>query len=130
MTWLLGLLGGLPSILSKGLDYYIARSNGDVQKAIALMQADQALIQARRDVMIAGMSHPIWWLGWALFVMPLGIYWCKVIVWDKVLQFWTHGTTDPLTGLIGAWAGTIVLGLFGLQVGSGLVGDILNRLFK
>jgi hypothetical protein len=130
MTWLLGLLTGLPGLLSKGLDYYIARSNGDVQKAIALMQEDQALIQARRDVMIAGMSHPIWWLGWALFVMPLGIYWCKVIVWDKVLQSITHGSTDPLNGLVGEWAGYIVLGLFGLQVGTGLVGGILNRVFK
>jgi hypothetical protein len=127
MTWLLGLLTGLPSLIGKGLDYYTARSNGDVEKAIALMQADQALIAARRDAMIAGMSHPIWWLGWALFVLPLGIYWTKVIVWDKVLAL---GSTAPLTGLIGDWAGTVVLGLFGLQVGSGLIGSILNRVFK
>jgi hypothetical protein len=127
MAWLLGLLTGLPSLIGKGLDYYIARSNGDVQKAIALMQADQALIAARRDATIAGMNHPIWWLGWALFVLPLGIYWCKVIVWDKVLAL---GSTDPLSGMVGDWAGYVVVGLFGLQVGSGLIGTILNRVFK
>lgn len=127
MTWLFSLLTGLPGLLSKGLDYYIAKANGNVQEAVALMQEDQALIQARRDVMIAGMNHPIWWLGWAMFVMPLGVYWCKVIIWDKVLQSVTHGYTDPLTGIVADWAGYIVLGLFGLQITSGVVTSVFGR---
>lgn len=127
MTWLWGLLTNLPGLLSKGLDYYIKRADGDVAKAIALMEADRVRIQAQRDITIAGMSHPIWWLGWALFVLPLGIYWCKVIVWDKVLKL---GTTDPLTGFVLEWGAAIVLGMFSLQVGTGIVGAILNRVVK
>ena len=127
MSWLLSLLTGLPSLLSKGLDYYIKRADGDTQKAIALMVADQARIAAQRDITVAGMSHPMFWWGWGLFVFPLGIYWAKVIVYDKVLAL---GSTDPLTGFILEWAGWIVGGLFCLQVGTGIVGGILNRVVK
>lgn len=127
MTWLWGLLTGLPGLLSKGLDYYIKRADGDVQKAIALMEADKARIAAQRDITVAGMSHAVFWWGWGIFVFPLGIYWCKVIVYDKVLKL---GSTDPLTGFVLEWAGWIVGGLFCLQVGTGIVGGILNRVVK
>lgn len=30
--------------------------------------------KAQRDLGIASMSHPVWWLAWALFVIPVGIY--------------------------------------------------------
>lgn len=127
MSWLFGLLTGLPGLLSKGLDYYIKRADGDVQKAIELMKADQARLTAQRDITLAGMSHPVWWIGWAMFVFPLGIYWCKVIVYDKVLAL---GSTDPLTGFVLEWAGWIVGGLFCLQVGTGIAGAIINRVVR
>ena len=93
MTWLWGLVTGLPGLLSKGLDYYIAKANGNVQKAIALMEADKVRLMAQRDVTLAAMNSRVWWMGWALFVFPLGIYYAKVIVWDKVLGW---GVTDPI----------------------------------
>lgn len=127
MNWLLSLLSGLPGLLSKGLDYYIKRADGDVQKAIALMEADKARLIAQRDITLAGMSHPIWWAGWALFVFPLGIYWAKILVWDKVLKW---GTTDRLDGFVLEWAGWIVGGLFCLQVGTGIAGAIINRVVR
>ena len=40
-----------------------------------------------------------------LLALPVIIYLWKVIVWDKVLGL---GTTDPITGDVGVWAGTIV----------------------
>lgn len=124
MNWLLSLLSGLPGLLSKGLDYYIKRADGDVQKAIKLMEADQARLAAQRDITIAGMSHWPYWVGWSLFVFPLGIYWAKVIVWDKVLAW---GATDPLTGIIADWAGYIVLAMFGMQVSANIIGRLFKR---
>jgi hypothetical protein len=127
MTWLLSLLSGLPSLLSKGLDYYIKRADGDTQRAIALMAADQARIAAQRDITVAGMSHPIWWAGWLLFIAPLGLYWVKVVLWDKTLGL---GTTDPLTGFVLEWSGWMVGSIFCLQVGTGIAGAIINRVVK
>ena len=40
-----------------------------------------------------------------LLALPVIIYLWKVIVWDKVLAW---GTTDPILGDVGVWAGTIL----------------------
>jgi len=134
MTWLAGLFSGFPDILKsifslgeKGLDYYIKRADGDTQRAIALMVADQARIAAQRDITIAGMSHPIWWAAWIGFIFPLIVYWNKIVIYDKVLGW---GSTDALTGFALEWGGWMVGGLFCLQVGTGIVGGILNRVVK
>jgi hypothetical protein len=55
------------------------------------------------------------------------VYWNKIIIHDKVLGW---GRTDPLDGFVLDWAGWIVGGLFCLQVGTGIVGGILNRVVK
>lgn len=123
MTWLLGLITSLPGLFNKGLDYYIAKANGNVQKAIALMEADKVRLQAQRDVTVAAMATWFYWIGWSLFVYSLGIYYAKVLVWDKVLGL---GRTDPLTGAIAEWSGLIVLSLFGMQVAN----SIINRVWK
>ena len=46
----------------------------------------------------------------SLFALPLIIYFWKTIVYDKVLGW---GTTDTLTGMIGDWAGLIIVAYFG-----------------
>lgn len=123
MTWLWQIVTGLPGLVSKGLDYYIAKANGNVQKAIALMEADKVRLLAQRDVTIAAMNSRIWWFGWALFVFPLGVYYAKVIVWDKVLEL---GVTDRLDGAVAEWSGIIVLSMFGMQ----LANSIISRVWR
>ena len=114
MIW--AAIKGVLGLASKGLDFYLAKTAGDVKKAIALMEA-------QRDVTIAAMGSWVWWTGWALFVFPLGVYFTKVIVWDKVLGL---GATDPLTGFVLEWSGWIVLSIFGMQVAN----SIINRVWK
>jgi hypothetical protein len=75
------------------------------------MKTEQAWLAASRDVQIAAMNTVTYWIGWALFVFPLGLYWAKILIVDKIIGW---GTTDPLTGLVADWAGIIVLGLFGI----------------
>lgn len=120
-----GFIKGLFGFGSKALDVYLAKANGNVQEAIALMAADQARIAAQKDITVAAMSHPIFWVMWAMFVAPLGVYWNKILIWDKVLGW---GATDPLTGFVLDWSGYIVTSIFCLQVGTGIVAGILNRL--
>jgi hypothetical protein len=113
MIWtILGWLTGKGTdIISKGLDAYIKKADGDVAKAIEMMKVEQAWLSATRDVQIAAMNTVTYWVGWSLFVFPLGFYWSKILIWDKVFSL---GSTDPLTGIVADWAGIIVLGLFGI----------------
>jgi hypothetical protein len=127
LTAIPDLIKGVFSVASKGLDYYIKLADGDTQRAVALMAADQARIQAQRDITVAGFNNPVFLIGWALFIFPLGIYWSKILIYDKVLEL---GTTDPLSGFVLEWGGWMVSYLFGLQVGAGVVGAILNRVVR
>jgi hypothetical protein len=123
-----GFFKGLFGFGTKALDVYMAKANGNVQEAIALMAADQVRLNAQRDVTLAAMNHPIFWLGWIFFVLPTGFYYAKSLVWDKAFHL---GITDPITDpLITQWSTMIVLSIFGLQVGTGLVGSLLNKLIK
>lgn len=121
MIW--AAIKGALGLAAKGLDFYLAKTDGDVKKAIALMEADKVRLMAQRDVTIAAMGSWVWWTGWALFVFPLGVYFTKVIVWDKVLGW---GVTDKLDGAVAEWSGIIVLSLFGMQVAN----SIINRVWK
>jgi hypothetical protein len=59
-----------------------------------------------------------------LFAAPFVIYAWKVVVYDKVLGL---GTTDPLQGLIGEWAGAILLAYFGGRTLEKISRSILSR---
>lgn len=45
-----------------------------------------------------------------LFAFPIIVFMWKVVVWDVVLGL---GTTDPLRGDVGVWAGYIIIAFFG-----------------
>jgi hypothetical protein len=129
MSWLTaifnapGVIKEALGLASKGIDYYLKKADGNVQVALELMKTEQAA----NTVRIAGMSHPIWWLGWIGFVSPFAIYTWKVVVWDKVLQW---GITDPIGGVVGEWGGIIVASIFGGSFAMGALGLIFNRVTK
>lgn len=126
MSWLFkipDIIGGLFGLANKGLDYYLKRADGNVQLALEMMKTDQAA----NTVRIAGMSHPIWWLGWIGFVAPYAIFTWKVVVFDIVLKM---GTTDPIQGMVGEWGGIIVASIFGGSFAMGALGLIFNRVTK
>jgi len=41
---------------------------------MADIEAEKARRSAQRDLGIAAMGHPVWWLAWSLFVIPVGVY--------------------------------------------------------
>jgi hypothetical protein len=48
-----------------------------------------------------------------LFAMPFILFTWKVIVWDKLLADWTHGSTDPLDPKMWGVFMAIVIAYFG-----------------
>jgi hypothetical protein len=77
-----GLLNGLLTYLNKKQDnaleqFRIGNTNGkDV--SIAVVLAEQARINALKDVTISAMSHPVWWLAWCLGVFPVFTYYACI----------------------------------------------------
>ena len=74
-----------------------------IEAEIAARQQATAIIIAEQGRWYTAIIRP-------LLALPIIIYFWKVIVWDKVLDL---GVTDPLTGMVWDWAGTIVTAYVG-----------------
>lgn len=115
LAWFLSFLSG--PLLSGLIDAYKVRlenaskqdvlavdlAKTEIQAEIAARAGANALIIAEQGRWYTAMIRP-------LLALPVIIYFWKVIVWDKVLAW---GTTDALGGMIGDWAGWIMLAYVG-----------------
>ena len=113
--WLASLIGG--PIINGLIESYKARletaNSRDhiaadlaakaIETDIAARQQASALIIAEQGRWYTAIIRP-------LLALPIIIYFWKVIVWDKVLGL---GMTEPLTGMVSDWAGTIVTAYVG-----------------
>lgn len=118
MEWLIkGLLGGILSpilntitaIYTKKEDVNLEKYKVDGKVDTNLIAGEVAIINAQRELLEVGVKDKgTRWLQY-LFGYPLGIYYAKIILWDKVLGL---GTTDPLKGDISTYSLWIVGFLF------------------
>jgi len=115
LQWILSVLSA--PVFNSIVDAYkakLAATNSQDKLAVDLAVKEiEAEIAARAQasaVIIAEQGH--WWTSIIrpLAALPVVIYLWKVVVYDKVLGL---GTTDPITGDVGAWAGVIVTTYFG-----------------
>ena len=110
---ILGFLGG--PIIKGFIDGYKAKLEaGNTADRIAADLAGRELDVQRREVevqneykvaLIGRWYEPTQLLGYIMV-----IYVGKVVVWDIVLGW---GTTDPIRGAVGEWAGMIIMFLIG-----------------
>jgi len=115
LTILLNFLGG--SVIKGLVDAYklkIEASNTQDAKATELAIAEiNAEILARAEankLIIAEQGRWYTAIIRPLLAFPVIIYFWKVIVYDKVLGW---GTTDPILGMVGEWAGWVVVAYVG-----------------
>lgn len=124
---LLTFLGG--PVIQGLINAYKAKldsQNTTEAHAVDLAKADiEAQIKAREEAVALSGGRVAGFVQ-TLFALPIIIYMSKVIVWDKVLAW---GSTDPLTGMVGDWANTIIIFYFGGKIVSGVV-DVLSRRFS
>lgn len=137
--WLLGADG----VIGKGFDLATAKVKAgsddlatlSAEKRTVLIEAirgDTARLQVQQNLILAAMTHPIWWWAWALFVFPVGFYHAAIFVTSTVP--WLNGWTIlrvPATQE--AWALSIIQTIFVAQVGTGIAGAVaqsINSIFK
>jgi hypothetical protein len=112
-SWLASFLGG--PVISGLINAYKAKlAAGNTTEKIAAdlaareLAVQQTEIQAQTQLRVAQIGK--WYEPEHLIGYFLAFYIGKVIVWDKVLGL---GSTDPITGDVGTWAGMIMLFYFG-----------------
>ena len=115
LAWLASLIGGpITNGLIEGYKAKLDAANTheriaadlaarDIEAEIAARQQASAIIIAEQGRWYTAIIRP-------LLALPIIIYVWKVIVWDKVLDL---GVTEPLTGMVSDWAGTIVTAYVG-----------------
>jgi len=119
---LFGWLGNLVAgpLLQKALDAYRAKLTADnaSEKIAADLAARELAVEQREKevaahIVIAEQGRWYTALPRPLFAFAFIIYVWKVVVWDKVLAYWTHGVTDPLSGDVAQWAMIVLTAYFG-----------------
>ena len=118
LAWLGNLLGG--PFARAAVEAYQAKltADNDSQKITAGLAARELAVEQRErelaaQVVIAEQGHWYTALPRPMFAFAFVIYVWKIVVFDKVLGFLTHGSTDPLTGDIGQWATIVLTAYFG-----------------
>lgn len=97
------------AIFTKKEDVKLEEFKVDGKVDLGLVQAHIDIIKAQEDLLKAGThDQGTRWLQY-LFGYPLGFYYAKIIVWDKILGL---GSTDPLKGDVSTYSLWIVGFLF------------------
>jgi hypothetical protein len=95
LGWFTG--GGLGGIAAELGDAYEARLKATTDRDKLVADQRIAQIQARAEVQKAeAAGSPINAIMRAVIASSAAIFLFKVLVWDKALGQWTHGTTDAL----------------------------------
>ncbi len=129
------LIGG--PIVKGLLDGYKAKldaQNTRDHQAVDLAKADIAAgIQRgkdRRDLSIAAMSHPVWWLAWSLFVIPPGLHHAAIYLLSTLGVGPDQFAVLAVPAEQKAMTREIVSTIFLLQGSSGIAGAVIQRLTK
>jgi hypothetical protein len=128
LTSLPGFLNGLLAYLNKRQDTAAARSADAKDVANTVVQAEVSRVQAAASVLQVAMGHPVFWIAWALGVMPVMLYY-GAIFWSSTFPAlgWTvlKAPADALD-----FAHQITSWMFGIAGASSLVAGVAQAWAK
>lgn len=134
-TWLASFLSG--PLLSKAVEAYKAKLDREntkdhlaVEVAKAEIAAESARRAAQRDLGIAGMAHPVWWIAWGLFVIPFGLYNATIVILSTLSIGPDVYVVLRIPAAQESIMRSVVESIFLVQAGSGVAGAVIKRLGK
>ena len=74
------VVNGLLKAYQSKLEAQNTRDAKAAELAVEDIRAEIARRGAQRDLGIAAMSHPVWWIAWGLFVIPVGLYHATIFI--------------------------------------------------
>lgn len=133
--WIANLVGG--PIVRGLLNAYKAklaatntRDKYATDLAIKDIEARIERTKARRDLGLAAMSHPVWWVAWALFVLPVGFYHAAIYSLSVLSIGPDQYAVLQVPPQQEEWGRLIVQNIFFAQAGSGIAGAVIQRFGK
>ena len=96
LSILFGLIDPVTRIVEKIAQAKIEGQKATTDREKVAAEERVAMLNAKRDVLIAEARSPINALVRAGFSIPLMIYFAKIVLWDKVIMG-GHSATDDLT---------------------------------
>jgi hypothetical protein len=135
MSWLFGLLTGIPGFLNGLLAYLqkrqdvAAMQNGNAKDVgIAVVQAETARYQAAASVLQVAMGHPVFWVAWAIGVFPVMIYYASIF-FVSTFPFWGWQVLKAPADALD-FAHQITGWMFGIAGASSLVAGVAHAWAK
>lgn len=129
------VLSFVSNVVSKLADEHVAIVQAQTGLAIAevggVVAAEQTRMNAQASITLASMTHPVWWIGWVLFVIPAGAYDALIHLKSLACPFFDAACTWNILRVpatIEAWDQYVVLSFFGLAATSSVVSSIAGRI--
>lgn len=118
LTPLLSFLGG--PVIQGLINAYKAKLDaGNTTERIAADLAGRELAVQQREIEVQGQLKTAeigkWYEPDHLFGYIMVVYFGKLIIWDKVFNYWTDGSTDAIKGDAATWAGMIMVFYVGMR---------------
>ena len=130
-----GTLSFVSNIVSKLSDQHVAVVQAQTGLTAAQTNAVVTAEVARQgivgNVMMSMMNHPIWWVGWALFVLPVGAYDALIHIKSLACPFMADACTWNIPRVPSTqedWDKMVVLSFFGIFGASAVVGAIVSKM--
>lgn len=142
LAWIGSLIGGpVVNGLISAYKAKLAAGNDRDRMAVDLaktdIEAEIARRNAQRDLGIAAMSHPVWWVAWCLFVIPVGLYHATIFIVSTLGIPPCGGiTVSPCFTVLRVppdqqeLSKTVIAYLFLAQGASGIAGAVIKKLSR
>jgi hypothetical protein len=109
MGALLGLLTGVGPLLVALVNAHSAAVASKDNEAVEIIRGQVEALKAAYGLAATAAGQIIV----AAFAALVWVYMAKIIVWDNVLGYYTHGTTPAVRGDVAVWMGLIITFVFG-----------------
>lgn len=130
-----GLLTMIPGLANGLLGYLKTRSDADVAKygisrdmVNSVLANDMVTRQTSAQVIMAAMNHPVFWIGWLLFVIPPGVYNAQIHLISTFPAFFDGWVVKRVPPTQEAWDILVIQSMFLAQTGTGAVAGIVHAI--
>lgn len=122
------------------LEKFKTQSQENQVLGMAVIQAEVERVKGNTSLILAGMNHPVWWVAWLLFVLPVGFYHAMIhlvsVYPDGLTLFWIWEILEPgqvvkrVPATQESWDLWIVLSIFGAQTTTGAITAMAKKYAK